>query len=131
MKIYLQDCKTLKFLRCDSSWGSDLSEALDFISVRRASLYGQIELKEDFQLLQVEADGFQSRVSAIISRLPVIKTVTSARLVRSHRTSHVDREILERTGLWQNRRSAGQILPPLFARLGQLPRVVAIFNNVF
>jgi hypothetical protein len=99
MKIYLQDCKNLTFIRCDSLWSSDISEALDFISVRRATLYGLRELKDAFQLLQVEADGFQSRVSDVIPQLPAVKMGTVPRPVRAgHATSGIS-EILRR--IWQ------------------------------
>ena len=126
MKIYLQDCKTLKFIRCDSSWGSDINEAVDFISVRRATLYGLSELKEVFQLLQVEADGLQSRISPVIGqlpavKLPVVKMVTVPRPVRTARTTCVAREIVERTGLWRSRRRPVQILPPMYPQTGELP----------
>jgi len=131
MKIYLQDCKTFKFIRCDSSWSSDITEALDFISVRRATLFGLTELKDAFQLLQLEADGLQSCVSAILGKLPVIKTAAAPRPVRANRTSYVVREILERTGLWQDRRTVGEILPPLLPKPGQIPRANFIFNNLF
>jgi hypothetical protein len=40
MKKYLQNCKTLRFIRCDSLWTAELIEALDFISIRRAPVYG-------------------------------------------------------------------------------------------
>lgn len=53
MKFYLQDCQTSEFMRCDSSWGADINEALDFLSERRAFFFGMKELKNPFQILKV------------------------------------------------------------------------------
>lgn len=126
MKIYLQDCKTLTFIRCDSSWGPGIDEALDFISVRRATAYGLTELKDAFQLLQIETDGFQSWATAAIPPLPAIKMVTVPRPVRSDRTTAGNREILPRIRPSQNRRPAGRGVPVLLPTLrlvlsGRLP----------
>jgi hypothetical protein len=53
MKFYIQDCQTAQFMRCDSTWGADINEALDFLSERRAFFFGMKELKNSFQILKV------------------------------------------------------------------------------
>jgi hypothetical protein len=117
MKIYLQDCKTLKFIRCDSSWSSELTEALDFISARRATVYGLTELKGAFQLLQVEADGLQSRLSAIIRQLPVISMMTVPRPTRHARALCATPEIRRRVQPSQKWPVGDQSCPPSGRRL--------------
>ena len=131
MKIYLQDCKTLKFIRCDSSWSSEISGALDFMTVRRATLFGLSELKEEFQLLKVEADGIQSRVPTTIGKLPVIKTATAPRPVRLARTDCIAREIIERTGDWRSRRRATPTLPAMVLRPAQISWAGDILTHPF
>jgi hypothetical protein len=95
MKIYLQDSKTLKFIRCDSSWSSDFAEALDFLSIRRAITYGLTQLKEVFQLVQVDLDGLHSHI-AITRQLPEMKVLTPSRPVRLARPLCVARKIFQR-----------------------------------
>ena len=112
MKIYLQNCKTLKFLRCDSSWSTDLAEALDFISIRRATIYGLTELKDAFQLMQFQDDGFHSRLPAI-SQLPLVNIVTFLRPARVARRLCTTREIFRRIRSPQNIRLTGQLLPAM------------------
>jgi hypothetical protein len=69
MKVFLQDCKTAKFVRCDSSWSSDFNEALDFLSVRRAVSFGLKELKDAFQVRRAEANGLPGPVLIVIANL--------------------------------------------------------------
>ncbi|HEV2694373.1 MAG TPA: hypothetical protein VG347_15885 [Verrucomicrobiae bacterium] len=113
MKIYLQDCKTLKFIRCDSSWTSEFAEALDFISVHRATVYGLTELKDAFQLVQVEAGGPQSRRSTIVRLLPVIKMIPATRPARAGRMLCVARQIIRWIRPPQNLRPASRMLSPI------------------
>lgn len=129
MKIYLQDCQTLKFIRCDSSWGSDISEALDFLSVRRATLYGLQELKDLFQLLQVDSEGLQSRVPTLVGQLPAVKSVANPRPARAARAVCVAREILKRTGIWRNQRPTARILPPMLPMPRQIPWAADLLNG--
>jgi len=53
MKFYIQDSQTSKFMRCDSTWGADINEALDFLSEQRAFFFGMKELKNPFHILKV------------------------------------------------------------------------------
>ena len=69
MKIFLQDCKTAKFIRCDSAWSLDCNEAMDFLSVRRAVSFGMKELKDSFQVRRAEFDGLPGPVLIAISNL--------------------------------------------------------------
>jgi hypothetical protein len=69
MKIFLQDCKTAKFIRCDSNWTLDRNEALDFLTVKRAVSFGMKELKDSFQVMQIEPDDLQGTVILAISNL--------------------------------------------------------------
>jgi hypothetical protein len=68
MKIFLQDGKTAKFMRCDSMWTVDINEALDFLSVQRAVFFGMKELKDSFQVVQMELSGFSSPVTVMITQ---------------------------------------------------------------
>jgi hypothetical protein len=54
MKILLQDCKTENYMRIDSLWTGDISMALDFLSVMRAVSYGTRELKDSFNIVQID-----------------------------------------------------------------------------
>jgi CheY-like chemotaxis protein len=54
MKISLQNYKTGQFMRCDSRWTADIKEALNFLSFKRAVSFGMNELKDSFQVLQIE-----------------------------------------------------------------------------
>jgi CheY-like chemotaxis protein len=54
MKISLQNCNTGQFMRCDSVWTADINEALNFHSFRRAVSFGMNELRDPFQVLQIE-----------------------------------------------------------------------------
>jgi hypothetical protein len=68
-KIFLQDCKTAEFMRCDSGWTVDCDEALDFLSVRRAVSFGMKELKDSFQVVQTEPNGLPGTILIAISNL--------------------------------------------------------------
>ncbi len=65
MQFFLQDGKTAKFIRCDSLWTLDIAEALDFGSVQRAIFFGLKELKNSFQVLQVDSTGLSVFITAI------------------------------------------------------------------
>ena len=65
MRFLLQDSKTGKFIRCDSLWTLDTSEALDFGSVQRAVFFGLKELKDSFQVLKVDATGLSTFITSI------------------------------------------------------------------
>ena len=54
MKISLRNCKTGQFMRCDSVWTVDINEALNFLSFQRAVSFGMNELRDPFQVLQIE-----------------------------------------------------------------------------
>jgi hypothetical protein len=69
MKIFIQDCKTAKLMRCDSRWTMDGNEALDFLSVRRAVSFGMKELKDSFQVVQTESNGLSGTILIAISNL--------------------------------------------------------------
>jgi hypothetical protein len=56
MKFFLQDCRSAKFMRCDSSWSADINEALDFLSERRAIFFGMKELEDSFRILKVKLE---------------------------------------------------------------------------
>jgi hypothetical protein len=68
MKIFLQDCKTAKFMRCDSMWTTDINEALSFYSVQGAIFFGMKELGDSFQILQMESVGFSAPITTIIAQ---------------------------------------------------------------
>jgi hypothetical protein len=68
-KVFLQDCQTAKFIRCDSMWTADSNEALDFLSIRRAVAFGMKELKNSFQIMQVESNALSGVVVIAISNL--------------------------------------------------------------
>ena len=68
MKIFLQNGTTAKFMRCDSMWTADINEALDFLSVQRAVFFGMKELKDSFQVVQMESNGFSSPVTIMIAQ---------------------------------------------------------------
>ena len=110
MKIFLQDCQTLKYMRCDSQWTSALEEALDFASVRRATVYALSALKHPFQLVQMEGKDIGSRAVALVPKLPVIQLVKVPRPARSARTVCSAQAIHGRIRPLQNWRQAGQFL---------------------
>jgi hypothetical protein len=84
MKIYLKDCKTDKFMRCDSQWTADITEALDFLSEQRAFLFGLQELKESFHIVKIRA---AELLPAIIPQL-TIPQIPCARIARPLRAAH-------------------------------------------
>jgi CheY-like chemotaxis protein len=69
-KISLQNCRSGKFMRCDSIWTADINEALNFLSVRRAVSFGMKELKDPFQVLQIGKNDPVGAVIITISNLP-------------------------------------------------------------
>jgi len=68
-KVFLQDCRTAEFMRCDSMWTTDFNEAMDFLSVRRAVAFGMKELKNSFQVMRVEPGRLVGAVVIAISNL--------------------------------------------------------------
>jgi hypothetical protein len=68
-KVFLQDCRTSEFMRCDSMWTTDFNEAMDFLSVRRAVAFGMKELKNSFQIMRVEPGRLAGAVVIAISNL--------------------------------------------------------------
>jgi CheY-like chemotaxis protein len=77
MKISLQNCKTGKFMRCDSVWTVDIKEALNFLSVQRAISFGMNELKDPFRVLQIEESDLLGTV--IIAILNLLSSPQSSR----------------------------------------------------
>jgi CheY-like chemotaxis protein len=71
VEIFLRNCKTGKFMRCDSVWTADINEALNFRSVRRAVYFGVNELKGPFQVLQIEKGDRSGAVISAITNLHV------------------------------------------------------------
>ena len=69
MKIFLQDCKTAQFIRCDSAWTLDINEALNFLSARRAVSFGVKELKNSFQVVRIESNEVLGTIIMAISNL--------------------------------------------------------------
>jgi CheY-like chemotaxis protein len=69
MKISLQNSKTGKFMRCDSTWTADINEALNFHSFQRAVSFGMNVLKDPFQVLQIEESHLLGAVIIAISNL--------------------------------------------------------------
>jgi len=69
MKIFLQNCKTAEFIRCDSEWTLDVNEALDFLSVRRAVSFGMMQLKTAFQVVRCEPNRLPCAVIFAMSNL--------------------------------------------------------------
>ena len=67
LKIVLRNCKTGKFIRCDSVWTVDINEALNFRSIQRAVSFGMNELKDPFQVLQIEKNDHSSSVISTIT----------------------------------------------------------------
>jgi len=55
-KFFLQDCLTGKFMRLDSAWTTDIGEAFDFLSAKRAIFFGMKELRVSFRIMQSECD---------------------------------------------------------------------------
>jgi hypothetical protein len=69
LKVFLQDCKTAKLMRCDSMWTEEFHEAMDFLSVRSAVAFGMKELRDSFQLMRIESNEFSGVVTIAISNL--------------------------------------------------------------
>jgi hypothetical protein len=68
MKFLIQDCQTAEFMRCDSSWGVDINEAFDFLSERRAFLFGMKDLKNSFKIIKVALEApFPAFIRLILS----------------------------------------------------------------
>jgi hypothetical protein len=82
MKFFLQDCQTMKFMRCDSTWTVDVTEALDFLSERRAFFWGMKELKHSFQILKIAVEDFLT----VIPRLTI--PTDRARAIRPTRAAY-------------------------------------------
>jgi hypothetical protein len=78
IKFILQDCRTGKFIRCDSMWSDDIHEALDFLSARRAVFYGMKELKAEFHILQIGQTGLVSTATIKMGLLKWSKTPKAA-----------------------------------------------------
>ena len=63
MIILIQDSKTAKFLRINSTWTSDVREAFEFLSVSYAVAFGLKELKGPFRTLEIESDSLSNVTS--------------------------------------------------------------------
>lgn len=71
VKIVVRNCETGKFMRCDSVWTVDINEALNFRSIQRAVSFGMNELKDPFQVLQIEKNDHSGAVISAITNLHV------------------------------------------------------------
>jgi two-component system chemotaxis response regulator CheY len=71
VEIVLRNCKTGKFIRCDSVWTVDINEALNFRSIQRAVSFGMNELKDPFQVLQIEKNDHSGVVISAVTNLHV------------------------------------------------------------
>lgn len=77
--FFLQDYKTKKFMRCDSTWTNYISEALDFLSTSRAICFGMKELKTAFQILQIAPNMITAPAEMVISQLPQLASSSATR----------------------------------------------------
>jgi hypothetical protein len=107
MKIFLQDCKTAKFMRCDSMWTTDINEALSFYSVQGAIFFGMKELGDSFQILQMESVGFSAPITTIISQpqWPKIQVLFA-------QPTRFQKQILPQDFRSQTLKDGSRILPP-------------------
>jgi len=56
MKFFLQHARTAQFMRCDSTWSAEISEAFDFLSERAATFFALKEMVDSFRVVKVGAE---------------------------------------------------------------------------
>jgi hypothetical protein len=91
MKFFLQDCRTAKFMRCDSTWSADINEALDFLSERRATFFGLKDSEDSFRILKV---GAKTLLPPLIPQLILSKIPCAHLPVPLHVAGHHWEQIL-------------------------------------
>jgi hypothetical protein len=86
MKFYIQDCQTVEFMRCDSTWSADINEAMDFLSERRAFIFGMKQLNNSFHILKV---ALEAPLPAFIPQLILSLRFQNPICATKHTCEHV------------------------------------------
>jgi hypothetical protein len=70
LRYFIRSCTTSEFIRCDSLWTLNFSEALDFLSLERAVYWGRKELKTPFEVIKAGQNQFLDSIE--IAVLPLL-----------------------------------------------------------